>query len=88
MAFFRKKKAASPEADEIDLGFIVFQNTSEVLQAEKVLRKAGWENIRVMGPPPEVRTGCDLVIEFPLMEELKILKILEDAGVKPKMSCR
>ena len=68
----------------MDLGFLVFQNTSEVLQAEKALRKAGWKDIRVMGPPPEVRTGCDLVIEFPLMEELKVLKILEDSGVIPE----
>ena len=31
-----------------------------------------------------MRTGCDLVIEFPLMEELKVLKILEDSGVIPE----
>jgi hypothetical protein len=36
-----------------------------------------------MGPPPEVRSGCDLVIEFPLIEELKITKILHDAGIPP-----
>jgi len=84
VAFFRKKTTAEPEARDVDLGFLVFQNTSEVLQTEKALRKAGWKDIRVMGPPPEVRTGCDLVIEFPLMEELKVLKILEDSGVIPE----
>jgi len=84
VAFFRKKTTAELEARDVDLGFLVFQNTSEVLQAEKALRKAGWKDIRVMGPPPEVRTGCDLVIEFPLMEELKVLKILEDSGVIPE----
>ncbi len=82
--FFRKKTPVEPEASDVDLGFLVFQNTSEVLQAEKALRKAGWTDIRVMGPPPEVRTGCDLVIEFPLMEELKVLKVLGDSGVKPE----
>lgn len=36
-----------------------------------------------MGPPPEIRKGCDLVIEFPLIEELKIVKVLQDAGISP-----
>ncbi len=36
------------------------------------------------GPAARVRTGCDLVIEFPLMGEVRILKTLADAGVKPE----
>jgi hypothetical protein len=36
-----------------------------------------------MGPPPEIRTGCDLVIEFPLIEELNVLRLLQDSGVDP-----
>ena len=36
-----------------------------------------------MGPPPEIRRGCDLVIEFPLIEELNILRTLERAKVPP-----
>jgi hypothetical protein len=36
-----------------------------------------------MGPPPELRTGCDLVIEFPLVEQLNILRILEEKKVPP-----
>jgi len=73
------KKARSPSAD---LGILVFDNTSEVIQAEKLLKKAGWP-IRVMGPPPEIQTGCDLVIEFPLIEELNILRELDIAGISP-----
>ncbi|MBW2558716.1 MAG: DUF3343 domain-containing protein [Deltaproteobacteria bacterium] len=61
---------------------MVFENTSEVIQAENVLKKEGWE-IRVMGPPPEIQSGCDLVIEFPLIEELNILRTLEREGVPP-----
>ncbi|HOI74833.1 MAG TPA: DUF3343 domain-containing protein [Syntrophales bacterium] len=60
----------------------MFENTGEVIQAETLLKKGGWE-IRVMGPPPEVRQGCDLVIEFPLIEELQILRILEAAKLPP-----
>jgi hypothetical protein len=33
-------------------------------------QEQGWE-IRVMGPPPEVREGCDLVVEFPLGRNCK-----------------
>ncbi len=46
----------------------MFAGTSEVIKAERVLRpRAG--PIRVMGPPPEIQTGCDLVIEFPLVQD-------------------
>jgi len=65
-----------------DRGLLVFENTSEVIQAENMLKKAGWP-VRVMGPPPEIRTGCDLVIVFPLIEELNILRELDRAGVAP-----
>ncbi|MFP4474633.1 MAG: putative Se/S carrier-like protein, partial [Desulfatibacillaceae bacterium] len=63
-------------------GILVFGNTSEVISAEQTLKGAGW-SVRVMGPPPEIRTGCDLVIEFPLIEELNLLRELEQAGVRP-----
>ena len=67
---------------QADWGILVFENTSEVIQAEKLLKKNGWE-IRVMGPPPEIRQGCDLVIEFPLIEELQILRALEAGRLPP-----
>ena len=80
---FLKRKGSNEAVEERgDRGFLVFENTSEVIQAENLLKRKGWE-IRVMGPPPEIRSGCDLVIEFPLIEELKIIKILQDAGIPP-----
>lgn len=66
----------------MDRGILVFENTSEVIQAENQLKKAGWP-VKVMGPPPEIRTGCDLVVVFPLIEELNILRALESAGIAP-----
>jgi len=36
-----------------------------------------------MGPPPEIRSGCDLVIEFPLIEELSITRKLSEINIKP-----
>ena len=49
---------------------------------EKVSEINGWM-IRVMGPPPEIRTGCDLVIEFSLIEKLNILRTLQNVDIKP-----
>lgn len=64
------------------LGILVFENTSEVIRAEKVL-KANNVKIRVMGPPPKIQTGCDLVIEFPLIKELSISRILKEKDISP-----
>ncbi len=78
-----KKKISGPEKiTKNDLGLFVFENTSEVIRAEKILKANGWE-IRVMGPPPEIRSGCDLVIEFPLIEELNIIRLLNDKNLTP-----
>lgn len=74
-----KKKGRNSKNDR---GFLVFHNTSEVIRAEAILRKKGW-NVRVMGPPPELRTGCDLVIEFPLVEQLNIFRILKENRMPP-----
>ncbi len=83
LSFLKGKQSREPtKVESRDRGILVFENTSEVIRAEKVLKRNGWK-IRVMGPPPEIRTGCDLVIEFPLMEELNILRTLEDADAKP-----
>jgi hypothetical protein len=81
---FKKEKSAKVERNRNGQGrgILVFENTSEVIRGERVLKDAGWK-IRVMGPPPEIRTGCDLVIEFPLIEELNILRSLETAEIEP-----
>ena len=85
LGFFKKKKPTQNKKQRgvsADLGILVFENTSDVIQAENVLKKAGW-SVRVMGPPPSIQTGCDLVIEFPLIEELNILRELDNANVSP-----
>lgn len=80
--FKGKEKKEVGKASKWDRGILVFENTSEVIRAENTLKSQGW-TIRVMGPPPEIRTGCDLVIEFPLIEGLNILRTLEAAGASP-----
>ena len=85
LGFFKRKKTAhnkKAQAQSVDRGILVFEHTSDVIQAENVLKKYGW-SVRVMGPPPEIQTGCDLVIDFPLIEELKILRELRGADISP-----
>ena len=79
---FGGRRPAADRASSADRGFLVFENTSEVIQAENLLRAAGWR-VRVMGPPPEIQRGCDLVIEFPLIERLEIGRLLESSQLAP-----
>jgi hypothetical protein len=84
LGLFKKKKGENSFDSHVaqGRGLFIFENTSEVIQAENILKKHGWE-IRVMGPPPEVRQGCDLVIEFPLIEQLNILRTLIEVNLPP-----
>lgn len=76
------KKTLDPDSKKQVPGILVFENTTEVIRAENVLKAKGWE-IKVMGPPPNIRSGCDLVIEFPLIEELSIIRVLSEVNIKP-----
>lgn len=82
MGFLDRWRGKTPDRSHSnrERGILVFSNTSEVIQAEKLLKKEGF-HLKVMGPPPEIRSGCDLVIEFPLIEELNILRLLREKGV-------
>lgn len=84
MAFkiLKRKKKTAPKKKNPDRGFLSFSNTSEVIKAESLIREKGWK-VRAMGPPPELRTGCDIVIEFPLVEQLNILRLLEKNNLSP-----
>ena len=80
--FLKKWTTRKKDCQHIDRGLFVFESTSEVIRAEKILIEGGWD-IKVMGPPPEIQTGCDLVIEFPLIEELNLLRLLRTTGISP-----
>ena len=55
--------APPPSGPAGERGFLVFQHTGEVIRAERILREAGFA-VEVKGPPPELRTGCDMVVVF------------------------
>ena len=77
-----KKKNSEFISDNHGRGILVFENTTQVIKAENILKSNGWE-IKVMGPPPNIRSGCDLVIEFPLIEELSITRALSEVNIHP-----
>ncbi|MCX8041550.1 MAG: DUF3343 domain-containing protein [Thermodesulfobacteriaceae bacterium] len=52
---------------------MIFENTSEVIRAEKVL-KENFFKIRVVTLPSSVRKGCDLAIEIFIIEVIEILR--------------
>lgn len=77
-----QRKAARQKRSKQEQGILIFENTSEVIRAENVLKENGIA-VQVMGPPPGIRSGCDLVIEFPLIKELAITRLLEHSGNAP-----
>ena len=65
-----------------DRGLLVFEHTGEVIRAERLLRAAGLE-VEVKGPPPELRTGCDMVVVFELVRQALVRETLEQEGLRP-----
>ena len=83
--FGKSRREESPRSSQNEIsekGILVFHHTSDVIQAESLLKQAGMA-IRVMGPPPNLRTGSDLVIEFPQILELEVRRILSDSRIQP-----
>lgn len=78
----RKKPPALAEGSVADQGILIFAHTSEVIRAEGLLKEAGIP-VKVMGPPPAIQRGCDLVIRFPLMRKLEVLRLLAENGATP-----
>lgn len=77
-----KRKRDNHEKSSSQRGILLFENTSEVIRAERILRDEGYD-IKVVGPPPEVRRGCDLAIEFPLVNTMGILELLNSNKLPP-----
>lgn len=82
--WFLKSKDTAQQSDATlsAKGIILFSNTSEVIKAEKLLRDAGLY-VEIKGPPPDVRTGCDMAIEFPLVTQLLATQVLKEGNLQP-----
>lgn len=76
------RSSAADKAAGVEKGLLVFHNTAEVIRAERVLTRAGFA-VKVMGPPPDLRGGCDMVLEFPLLFALPVRAALEAEHLEP-----
>ncbi|MBW2466091.1 MAG: DUF3343 domain-containing protein [Deltaproteobacteria bacterium] len=77
-----KKKDKSPEQESVTRGLLIFAHPTTVISVEEVLKDEGYE-IRVVSPPTQYRTGCDLCVEFSLADEAAITELLNGVGMAP-----
>ena len=54
---FKGRRKDSDSTQSQVRGLLIYENVNEVIQAETVLKKAGYDYIRVVAPPPDYRTG-------------------------------
>lgn len=80
--WLKRGSGKTQETSVADRGFLVFQHTGEVIRAERCLQSAGFP-VEVKGPPPELRTGCDMVVTFPLILESAVRRALEKEHLVP-----
>ncbi len=64
-------------------GILLYGNVQEVILVNKILANQGFK-VRLVAPPPEVRVGCDLAIEFELIEQEAIETMLKNQGNIPE----
>jgi hypothetical protein len=76
------KKDTSPMQESVTKGLLIFAHPTTVISVEELLKDEGYK-IRVVSPPSEYRTGCDLCVEFPLAEEAVITELLNTTGLEP-----
>ena len=80
--FGKDKKKDLSSAEPATRGLLIFSDTSIVMQAEQILKEENYD-IKVVSPPAEYRTGCDLCVEFALVEEPAIMRILKQTRLAP-----
>lgn len=89
LSWLRKLAGVLPEkkgggnAPLSDQGILLFASTSEVIAAERALLKAGFD-VEVKGPPPDLQTGCDMVLLFPLLKQAAVEQALREALLEPE----
>ena len=64
-------------------GILLYGTVQEVILVNKMLAGQGFQ-VRLVAPPPEVRVGCDLAVEFELIEQEAIETVLKKEGSTPQ----
>ena len=80
-SWLHEGKAEPPSLSDSE-AFLVFADTGEVIQAERILKDGGM-SVRVMAPPPALRTGCDMVLVISLMHGFQAVAMLEAQNLAP-----
>jgi hypothetical protein len=68
--------------DEEPKGILLYGTVQEVILVHKMLAEERFA-VRLVAPPPEFRVGCDLAIEFELIEQEALEVALSQAGCPP-----
>ena len=63
-------------------GFMAFSHTGQVVAARRALLEAGLSP-QIKAPPPNLREGCDMVLEFPAELSAVYLAVLEEKKLRP-----
>jgi hypothetical protein len=69
--FFGSKKQNKFEGG----GLVLFQAVDEAIAAEKILKAVEFE-VKLVAPPPALRKGCDLAVEFNIVEKAGVERVL------------
>ena len=77
LPFGRKKPK---EKQDKKWAIILFELVQDGMQADEALKAAGFE-CQVVGPPPEVRLGCDLGLLIDAQQQVGIERILDDLEI-------
>lgn len=64
------------------MGILLYGTVQEVILVERLLRGRGFQ-VRMVAPPPEYRVGCDLAVEFDLLEQEAVETVLAREASTP-----
>jgi hypothetical protein len=78
----KEKEDTSPVQELVTRGLLIFAHPTTVISVEELLKDEGYK-IRIVSPPTQYRTGCDLCVEFSLVEEAAITELLNKTGLEP-----
>lgn len=63
-------------------GFLSFTHLTNVFKSAEILKANGYA-VAIKAKPEDVEAGCDLVIEFPIILGLAVLRLLQSHDLNP-----
>lgn len=79
---FKKNIQTQKSVNNQNQGILIFAHTSEVIQAEQILKSHNLQ-VEIKGPPAQLQTGCDMVIVFDIILEPNIQTLLNEKKIQP-----